>query len=63
METWSSVGVFDSMEAAAGVAAATTARGASLQMPPSSRKEWRAVADHHTARNPGDEVVFWWENN
>lgn len=46
------------MEATAGVAAATTARGASLQMQSSSRKEWRAVADHHSARNPGDEVVI-----
>ncbi|KAJ4726737.1 Reticulocyte-binding 2 a [Melia azedarach] len=40
------------MEAAAGVAAA---RGSSLPMP-SSRKEWRAVSDHHSVRNVGDEV-------
>lgn len=42
------------MEAAAGVAAA---RGSSLPMP-SSRKEWRAVSDHHSVRNVGDEVVI-----
>lgn len=40
------------MEAAAGVAAT---RGGSLPMP-SSRKEWRAVSDHHPVRNVGDEV-------
>ncbi|XP_054797381.1 uncharacterized protein LOC129302483 isoform X1 [Prosopis cineraria] len=45
------------METTAGVAAATTARGASLQMPPSSRKEWRAIGDQHSARNPGDEEL------
>ncbi|QCE15512.1 hypothetical protein DEO72_LG11g2523 [Vigna unguiculata] len=51
------------MEATAAVAAAATAaavRGASLQMPPPSRKEWRAVSDHHhSARNPDDEVLVW----
>ncbi|CAI0397558.1 unnamed protein product [Linum tenue] len=41
------------MEAAAGVAAS---RGGSLPMSSSSRKEWRAVSDHHSARNPSDEV-------
>lgn len=41
------------MEAAAGVAAP---RGGSLPMP-SSRKEWRAVSDHHPVRNVADEVV------
>ncbi|XP_047148920.1 uncharacterized protein LOC124821127 isoform X3 [Vigna umbellata] len=49
------------MEATAAVAAAATAaavRGVSLQMPPPSRKEWRAVADHHhSARNPDDEEL------
>lgn len=41
------------MEAAAGVAAT---RGGSLPMPSSSsRKEWRAVSEHHTGRNTGDE--------
>lgn len=40
------------MEAAAGVAAP---RGGSLPMP-SSRKEWRAVSDHHPVRNVADEV-------
>ncbi|CAI0452642.1 unnamed protein product [Linum tenue] len=41
------------MEAAAGVAAS---RGGSVPMSSSSRKEWRAVSDHHSARNPSDEV-------
>ncbi|CAL0319552.1 unnamed protein product [Lupinus luteus] len=43
------------MEATA--AAAASVRGASLHIPPSqSRKEWRAVAEHHhSARNPDDE--------
>ncbi|KAI4307045.1 hypothetical protein L6164_030276 [Bauhinia variegata] len=45
------------MEATAGVAAVTTARGGSLQMPPSSRKEWRAVVEHHSSRNPEDEEL------
>ncbi|XP_020236764.1 uncharacterized protein LOC109816249 isoform X2 [Cajanus cajan] len=49
------------MEATAAVAAAATGaavRGASLQMPPPSRKEWRAVAEHHhSARNPDDEEL------
>ncbi|XP_019433494.1 PREDICTED: uncharacterized protein LOC109340295 isoform X3 [Lupinus angustifolius] len=50
------------MEASANVAAAasaTTARGASIQIPPSqSRKEWRAVNEHHhSSRNPDDEVL------
>ncbi|XP_028806627.1 uncharacterized protein LOC114761438 [Neltuma alba] len=45
------------MEATAGAAAASTARGASLQMPASSRKEWRATGDHHLARHPGDEEL------
>ncbi|XP_057991075.1 uncharacterized protein LOC110669647 isoform X4 [Hevea brasiliensis] len=40
------------MEAAAGVVAS---RGGSLPMP-LSRKEWRAVSDHHSVRNAGDEV-------
>lgn len=43
------------MEAAAGVAA--TRGGGSLPMP-SSRKEWRAVSDHHPVRNVSDEVVI-----
>ncbi|XVF53309.1 hypothetical protein PTKIN_Ptkin05aG0089100 [Pterospermum kingtungense] len=41
------------MEAAASVAAA---RSGSLPMPSPSRKEWRAVSEHHVVRNPGDEV-------
>ncbi|XVE58288.1 hypothetical protein DITRI_Ditri04bG0158400 [Diplodiscus trichospermus] len=41
------------MEAAASVAAA---RSGSLPMLSPSRKEWRAVSDHHAVRNPGDEV-------
>ncbi|XVF12744.1 hypothetical protein REPUB_Repub08aG0145900 [Reevesia pubescens] len=41
------------MEAAVSVAAA---RSGSLPMPSTSRKEWRAVSDHHAVRNPGDEV-------
>ncbi|KAK4277620.1 hypothetical protein QN277_015592 [Acacia crassicarpa] len=45
------------MEATAGMAAATTTRGTTLQMLPSSRKEWRAIGDHHLARNPGDEEL------
>ncbi|CAJ1974456.1 unnamed protein product [Sphenostylis stenocarpa] len=49
------------MEATAAVAAAATAaavRGASLQMPPPSRKEWRAVAEHHhSSRNPDGEEL------
>ncbi|KAI4338024.1 hypothetical protein L6164_016379 [Bauhinia variegata] len=45
------------MEATAGVAAATTDRGGSVQIPPSSRKEWRAIAEHHSARNPEDEEL------
>ncbi|KAJ7965274.1 Reticulocyte-binding 2 a [Quillaja saponaria] len=43
------------MEATAGVASATPARDGSLPMPPSSRKEWRAVAEHHLARNRREE--------
>ena len=50
----SSAGAFDSMEAAAGVAAAS--RVASISIP-ASRKEWRVVTEHHSVRNPGDEVV------
>ncbi|KAH1112777.1 hypothetical protein GLYMA_04G230800v4 [Glycine max] len=46
------------MEATAAVATAAAVRGASLQMPPPSRKEWRAVAEHHhSARNPDDEEL------
>ncbi|TKY74036.1 Reticulocyte-binding protein a [Spatholobus suberectus] len=46
------------MEATAAVAAAAAVRGTSLQMPPPSRKEWRAVAEHHhSARNPDDEEL------
>ncbi|XVF10161.1 hypothetical protein REPUB_Repub07fG0158800 [Reevesia pubescens] len=41
------------MEAAASVA---SARSGSLPMPLPSRKEWRAVSDHHAVRNPGEEV-------
>ncbi|PPS17086.1 hypothetical protein GOBAR_AA03499 [Gossypium barbadense] len=41
------------MEAAAAVAAA---RGGALPMSSSSRKEWRAVSDHHLVRSHGDEV-------
>ncbi|GMI76516.1 hypothetical protein like AT5G53620 [Hibiscus trionum] len=41
------------MEAAASVAAA---RSGSLPMSSSSRKEWRAISDHHPVRNHGDEV-------
>ncbi|KAL4325063.1 hypothetical protein GQ457_11G032320 [Hibiscus cannabinus] len=41
------------MEAAASVAAA---RSGSLPMSSSSRKEWRAISDHHPIRNHGDEV-------
>ncbi|OMO95096.1 hypothetical protein CCACVL1_05597 [Corchorus capsularis] len=52
-ESWSSVGHFDSMEAAASVAAN---RSGSLPMPSPSRKEWRAVSDHHAVRSPGDEL-------
>lgn len=43
------------MEAAAAVAAA---RGGALPMSSSSRKEWRAVSDHHLVRNHGDELVI-----
>ncbi|KAM1407572.1 hypothetical protein ACFX2F_002132 [Malus domestica] len=40
------------MEAAAAV------RGSSMPMPPPpSRKEWRVVSDHHSARNIGDEEL------
>ncbi|CAN1251065.1 hypothetical protein LINPERPRIM_LOCUS7609 [Linum perenne] len=42
------------MEATAGVAAS---RGGPLPMPSSSRKEWRAVSDHHSLRNPSDEEL------
>ncbi|KAK6262554.1 hypothetical protein QUC31_008370 [Theobroma cacao] len=42
------------MEAAASVAAT---RSGSLPMPSPSRKEWRAVSDHHAVRNPGNEVL------
>ncbi|XWS38038.1 hypothetical protein CRYUN_Cryun19dG0096700 [Craigia yunnanensis] len=42
------------MEAAASVAAA---RSGSLPMSTPSRKEWRAVSEHHVVRNPEDEVV------
>ncbi|GMI95466.1 hypothetical protein like AT5G53620 [Hibiscus trionum] len=41
------------MEAAASGAAA---RSGSLPMSSSSRKEWRAISDHHPVRNHGDEV-------
>ncbi|XP_022722881.1 uncharacterized protein LOC111279993 isoform X4 [Durio zibethinus] len=41
------------MEAATSVAAA---RSGSMKMPSPSRKEWRAVSDHHAVRNSGDEV-------
>ncbi|KAK8530706.1 hypothetical protein V6N13_030650 [Hibiscus sabdariffa] len=41
------------MEAAASVAAA---RSGSLPVSSSSRKEWRAISDHHPVRNHGDEV-------
>ncbi|OMO97807.1 hypothetical protein COLO4_14351 [Corchorus olitorius] len=41
------------MEAAASVAAN---RSGSLPMPSPSRKEWRAVSDHHAVRSPGDEL-------
>ncbi|XP_019417222.1 PREDICTED: uncharacterized protein LOC109328280 isoform X1 [Lupinus angustifolius] len=45
------------MEATAAIAASASARGASLHIPPSqSRKEWRAVSEHHhSARNHDDE--------
>ncbi|XP_019437328.1 PREDICTED: uncharacterized protein LOC109343478 isoform X2 [Lupinus angustifolius] len=45
------------MEASA--SAAASARGASLHIPPSqSRKQWRAVADHHhSTRNPDDDKL------
>ena len=36
-------------------AAVSTAPGSSLNVPPSSRKEWRAVAKHHSTRNLEDE--------
>ena len=36
-------------------AAVSTAPGSSLNVPPSSRKEWRAVAEHHSTRNLEDE--------
>ena len=49
------MGHSDSMEAAASVAAA---RNGSLPMSSSSRKEWRAVSEHHVVRNPEDEVVI-----
>ncbi|KAI9097554.1 hypothetical protein K1719_025325 [Acacia pycnantha] len=42
------------MEGMASVSTATTTRGSSLQMP-SSRQEWRAVAEHHFARNLDDK--------
>ncbi|KAJ7959413.1 Reticulocyte-binding 2 a [Quillaja saponaria] len=45
------------MEATVGVAAATTTPDGSLPMPPSSRKEWRAVAEHHSVRNRGEEEL------
>ncbi|KAK8571078.1 hypothetical protein V6N13_025636 [Hibiscus sabdariffa] len=41
------------MEAAASVAAA---RSGSLPVSSSSRKEWRAISDHHPVHNHGDEV-------
>ncbi|XVE64473.1 hypothetical protein DITRI_Ditri07aG0103600 [Diplodiscus trichospermus] len=41
------------MEAAVRVSAA---RSGSLPMPSPSRKEWRAVSEHHVVRNLGDEV-------
>ncbi|XP_039045250.1 putative leucine-rich repeat-containing protein DDB_G0290503 isoform X2 [Hibiscus syriacus] len=41
------------MEAAASVAAA---RSGSLTMSSSSRKEWRAISEHHPVRNHADEV-------
>ncbi|KAE9587265.1 hypothetical protein Lalb_Chr23g0271841 [Lupinus albus] len=45
------------MEASA--AAAASARGASLQIPPSqSRKQWRAVADHHHSAQNTDNDKF-----
>ncbi|KAF5732440.1 hypothetical protein HS088_TW18G01135 [Tripterygium wilfordii] len=41
------------MEATSGVS--TGGRGAQVSIP-SSRKEWRAVSEHHSVRNAGDEV-------
>ncbi|ONI25732.1 hypothetical protein PRUPE_2G317300 [Prunus persica] len=38
--------------------ATAAARGSSMPMPPPpTRKEWRAVSDHHSARNVGDEEL------
>ncbi|CAL8128102.1 unnamed protein product [Prunus armeniaca] len=38
--------------------ATAAARGSSMPMPPPpTRKEWRAVSDHHSARNLGDEEL------
>lgn len=38
--------------------ATAAARGTSMPMPPPpTRKEWRAVSDHHSARNLGDEEL------
>ena len=47
------------MEAAAGGVVAS--RGGSLPIP-LSRKEWRAVSDHHSVRNGGDGVVILLSN-
>ncbi|KAJ8760801.1 hypothetical protein K2173_021839 [Erythroxylum novogranatense] len=35
--------------------AASSTRGGTFPIPSSSRKEWRAVSDHHSVRNPRDE--------
>lgn len=39
--------------------ATAVARGGPMPIPPpqQSRKEWRAVSDHHLVRNVGDEVT------
>lgn len=39
--------------------ATAAARGGSMPIqPPPSRKEWRAVSDHHSVRNVGEEVLL-----
>lgn len=41
--------------------ATAAARGGSMPPMPQAqaRKQWRAVSDHHSARNIGDEVVIY----
>ena len=43
--------------------ATAAGRGGPMPIPSQqSRKEWRAVSDHHSVRNVGDEVLVFSDN-